>query len=524
MGDNMNKVSFAIGVLLALMLTGCGKPDRVEGEVKDAFGRPLSDVAVEVEKSTFSAKTDKLGRYSVDYAPGAFSLKFRKAGYTTIRLDLDIQQKAHFPAQPIVLYPLPNEEGFYYLNTNDLLKLERANIAEQEVKEQQGWFSLKTHWRYLAQPGSKIPVLHAKKLVFIDKVPRPLFLVRLGESGLVWEGVLGAFKDSERKDIYFNPIKDTTEVIGEEKLQVRSIELPPASYAWVEARQSISVGILPKFDGILFPFRVADASGQGSAKFEDMKTGIPVVSPSEATPTPTETMPPPTQTEMSEEEDEGCGECAGEEQQKTEIATSMPQERAETPVILPGTIYVSETIIPDNPGLGGLIERRVLSRENGKLTVSATNLKSKTSKPRLLEFTTDWNLISSRNTDGSGSNFMPPVKYFDFPLYPGKTWRDKTMEANIKTGATRQHVITATVGDWETVSVPAGTFKGIKVSLETELTDIATGEKTTGTDISWYVPKVGRSVKSVTSSRSAEGKEQQQIIQLISYKPATVGQ
>jgi len=206
------------------------------------------------------------------------------------------------------------------------------------------------------------------------------------------------------------------------------------------------------------------------------------------------------------------------EEQKPQ--TQAVNDHVQASVILPGSTYTTESFPLDKPDTKIVVERKVVASENGKITVSATNIKSKSQKPRIIEFTKDWNLLSSRNADGSGSNFAPPIKYFDFPLYPGKKWQEKTTETNIKTGAIKQHVISAIVGEWETVSVPAGTFQGIKITLETELIDLATGEKTTGTDTSWYVQKVGRSVKSITSSRNIEGKEQQQIIQLISYKLA----
>lgn len=204
------------------------------------------------------------------------------------------------------------------------------------------------------------------------------------------------------------------------------------------------------------------------------------------------------------------------EEQKTR--TEATKDQVESNVVTLGSTYVTESFSIDKPEEKSIVERKIVANENERITVATTNIKSKSQKPRILEFTKDWNLLSSRNADGSGSNFAPPIKYFDFPLYPGKKWQEKTTETNIKTGAIKQHVISAIVGEWETVSVPAGTFQGIKITLETELIDSTTGEKTTGRDTSWYVPKVGRSVKSITSSRNAEGKEQQQIIQLISYK------
>lgn len=197
---------------------------------------------------------------------------------------------------------------------------------------------------------------------------------------------------------------------------------------------------------------------------------------------------------------------------------SATKDRVESNIVTLGSTYVTESFSIDKPERKTIVEKKIVAKDNEKLTVESTNIKSKSHKPRILEYTNDWNLLSSRNTDGSGSNFSPPIKYFDFPLYPGKKWQGKTTETNIKTGAIRQHSISAIVGEWETVSVPAGTFQGIKIIIETELIDSTTGEKTTGTDTSWYVPQVARSVKSITSSRNAEGKEQQQINQLISYK------
>src|SRR5262249_16810071 len=111
----------------------------------------------------------------------------------------------------------------------------------------------------------------------------------------------------------------------------------------------------------------------------------------------------------------------------------------------------------------------------------------------------------------------PPLTYFAFPLYPGKTWEQTSQETNIKTGAVREHTLSATVGDWEEVTVPAGTFRALKITLQTELLDRTTGQKSIGTDISWYVPNLRRSVKSDTSSQNFQGQQERQIIQLLQY-------
>jgi hypothetical protein len=91
------------------------------------------------------------------------------------------------------------------------------------------------------------------------------------------------------------------------------------------------------------------------------------------------------------------------------------------------------------------------------------------------------------------------------------------MEKNIKTGAVREHTLSATVGNWEDVSVSAGTFRAIKITTQTELLDRATRQRSTGTDISWYAPNIRRSVKSEVTSQNFQGNQERQLIQMIQY-------
>jgi hypothetical protein len=178
------------------------------------------------------------------------------------------------------------------------------------------------------------------------------------------------------------------------------------------------------------------------------------------------------------------------------------------PDIKIGDTYIIDSQYPDNPNLSNRTERKVLSIDDGKIIVASKNINNMSSKPRILQFTPEWNLISSRNPDGSGFDYSPSLQYFDFPLYPGKTWKQISRETDIKTGAEREHTLSAMVGDWEDVSVPAGTFRAIKITLQTELLDRATGTRSTGTDISWYAPALRRSVKSVITSRNFKGLEE----------------
>jgi hypothetical protein len=206
-------------------------------------------------------------------------------------------------------------------------------------------------------------------------------------------------------------------------------------------------------------------------------------------------------------------------QPDSEPVSTPSKKEVSTCTVLLGATYVMESIQTEHPNARVITERKVISVENGKLTISQRNLGNVSAKPRILEFTKEWNLISSRNPDNSGSNYSPPIKYFQFPLYPGKTWQQRTTETSTTMDAVKEHFISGSVGDWEDVTVPAGTFRGIKVTTETEVAVLATGEKIRGIEDSWYVPEVGRSVKSVSLSRDKDGKEQHQTVQLLSYSP-----
>ena len=56
-----------------------------------------------------------------------------------------------------------------------------------------------------------------------------------------------------------------------------------------------------------------------------------------------------------------------------------------------------------------------------------------------------------------------------------------------------------------------------KITFHTELHDPATGETSTGVDISWYPPDIRRNIKSEITSHNFQGQQERQVIQLIKY-------
>lgn len=192
-----------------------------------------------------------------------------------------------------------------------------------------------------------------------------------------------------------------------------------------------------------------------------------------------------------------------------------PNPTVQSPTVKEGDSYTFESKDPEDTKSTTTTKRTVKS-VGATIQLSNININNKNAKARNLTYDRDWNLISTRNADKSGADYSPPLKYYDFPLKSGNSWNQSSIETDIKSGKKRTHTITGAVDGWENVSVPAGNFRAIKVSLQTEISDPNTGEIIHGTDVSWFVPEIGRSVKSITSSQ--DGKKR--IIQLIGYELA----
>ena len=74
-------------------------------------------------------------------------------------------------------------------------------------------------------------------------------------------------------------------------------------------------------------------------------------------------------------------------------------------------------------------------------------------------YTTDWNLIES----SAGIKIAPHEGYFQFPLEPGKTYAFKSERTVARMRTPWEG--TVTVADWETIDVPAGRFRALRVDI-----------------------------------------------------------
>lgn len=105
-----------------------------------------------------------------------------------------------------------------------------------------------------------------------------------------------------------------------------------------------------------------------------------------------------------------------------------------------------------------------------------------------------WNTLYFLGGDGMARTFEPFRPTFAFPLEPGKSWQGKfTMR---RPDRTFENDMSVTVVGWEDVTVPAGTFRALKlsgISWYRRVDNNFTGRVVTNL---WYVPEVRRFVRS----------------------------
>jgi hypothetical protein len=75
-----------------------------------------------------------------------------------------------------------------------------------------------------------------------------------------------------------------------------------------------------------------------------------------------------------------------------------------------------------------------------------------------------WNAIEQPLTNLQRFHYDPPYPAFDFPLYPGESWRRVVRAHDPATGRTYRVHVHASVGNWQRIRVPAGEFDALRVT------------------------------------------------------------
>ena len=106
----------------------------------------------------------------------------------------------------------------------------------------------------------------------------------------------------------------------------------------------------------------------------------------------------------------------------------------------------------------------------------------------------DWNPLVSRGQRGASEvKFEPVAPYHQFPLEPGKKWRG-TYKGECGALCSFEVDYEYEVRNWETVTVPAGTFEALRIESRDNYRHIF-GMASLGLRTTWVVPEIAQPVK-----------------------------
>jgi len=98
--------------------------------------------------------------------------------------------------------------------------------------------------------------------------------------------------------------------------------------------------------------------------------------------------------------------------------------------------------------------------------------------------------------DRETRRFDPPLERFRFPLVSGTSWNQRPNNFNETTQQSGQISYFVTVGGWDTLNTPAGTFEAIRLRLIMRLDDEDPFRLATECNyLQWYAPEAGALVR-----------------------------
>lgn len=114
-------------------------------------------------------------------------------------------------------------------------------------------------------------------------------------------------------------------------------------------------------------------------------------------------------------------------------------------------------------------------------------------------------LTSGALSDRARGTMDPAFQLMPFPLAEGKSWSQKVIRTDPVTNEKREMLVQGRVLGWETIKVPAGEFKAIKVERTMYLGDYDSFRGITQrTETEWYAPDIRGAAKVVVFEEFCE--------------------
>lgn len=221
-----------------------------------------------------------------------------------------------------------------------------------------------------------------------------------------------------------------------------------------------------------------------------------------------EPKPAPAQTVAAKPVAERQPESAPPAAQAAQTGSVTPQEPVRLATAASSSALIATTRSAILPKVGDSWTYKVTVRDYGNVSERrVTNIVGAVTDTEIhfgtkrvsARFDHDWNVLYSMPRDGIERKFEPRIPLFSFPLEPGKVWQGKYRMSR-SDGRVYDYDMSVTAVGWEDVTVPAGTFKALKLSSVNWYRRSDGGGTAAGRIAvnRWYVPEMKRFVKSET--------------------------
>ncbi len=138
----------------------------------------------------------------------------------------------------------------------------------------------------------------------------------------------------------------------------------------------------------------------------------------------------------------------------------------------------------------------VVSIEPGLITVKVLAKGPTVDIERIEKWTAPVIVLEGAVYENETRRFDPPLIRFQFPLTRGDRWNQRMRDLDLPPGPYGPISRFVTVGGWETVNTPAGTFDAIRMRVIMQLDDETFWRFPTQCNyLIWYAPAVGASVR-----------------------------
>jgi hypothetical protein len=161
-------------------------------------------------------------------------------------------------------------------------------------------------------------------------------------------------------------------------------------------------------------------------------------------------------------------------------------------------------LVQPDEGVQQAIEQEVMAGDKDLLSLR-TRLRVTDESVGVFDYSTalyspEWNLVAN-----GFNRYTPPLTYYRFSLFPGKSWRQATQVSNFGSGTSTELVAHGQVVGWEEIEVPAGKYRTLRIDLRIETSDPQDPARKFETlETHWYSPEVMRPVKVVSRTTGGE--------------------